>query len=73
MGAVIEKVKEGSAADKEGQLRPGKRITKFESTGSENCRSAQESRRSLAEITMHRGYKRKARNFIYDHHTSGIR
>lgn len=33
MGAVIEKVKRGSTADIEGQLRPGKRITKFESSG----------------------------------------
>lgn len=29
MGAFIEKVKKGSTADIEGQLRPGKRITKF--------------------------------------------
>lgn len=28
MGALIEKVKEGSTADVEGQLRPGKKIAK---------------------------------------------
>lgn len=30
IGALIEKVKQGSTADVEGQLRAGKRITKFE-------------------------------------------
>jgi len=40
MGALIEKVKKGSTADVEGQLRPGKRITKFE-LNSENFQNAQ--------------------------------
>jgi len=35
MGALIEKVKKGSTADVEGQLRPGK-IIKFGSSNSEN-------------------------------------
>lgn len=35
MGALIEKVKEGSTADVEGQLRPGKKIVKLKSDKSE--------------------------------------
>ena len=37
--ALIEKVKKCSTADVEGQLRPGKRITKFE-LNSENLQNA---------------------------------
>lgn len=35
-GALIEKVKKGSTADVEGQLRPGKRNSKFKSNDSAN-------------------------------------
>lgn len=38
-GALIEKVKKGSTADIEGQLRPGKRITKFKSNDLANFRN----------------------------------
>lgn len=39
-GALIEKVKKGSTADVEGQLRPGKRITKFKSSDLASFRNA---------------------------------
>lgn len=36
MGAFIEKVKKGSTADIEGQLRPGKRSATLDANGSRN-------------------------------------
>jgi hypothetical protein len=51
MGAVIEKVKRGSTADIEGQLRPGKRIKQSSNQADQKIAGAYESRASFAEIT----------------------